>query len=228
MKMQGSELTEGERYCASLEGGLGNWPWRQTTQPEQSAGLGLGLDQYFDPLGLTAGAKPADVKKWRESEIKHGRLAMLAVVGTIVQEQFHPFFLTESNVGPAIYHFQEINSRYPVFGYLATLAIGIVEGETIVRGWQKTDQTKGIVAPLKDSYTPGDLGFDPLGLGGEIGSEQFKNYRRQELNNGRVAMIGLAGIIAQELVDKKGIIEHWVTKTAATVPDIPASDSVGF
>jgi hypothetical protein len=31
------------------------------------------------------------VKKYRESELKHGRLAMLATVGFVAQESFHPF-----------------------------------------------------------------------------------------------------------------------------------------
>ena len=30
------------------------------------------------------------VRKYRESEIKHGRLAMVSALGIIVQEQFHP------------------------------------------------------------------------------------------------------------------------------------------
>jgi hypothetical protein len=32
------------------------------------------------------------MKKWREAELKHGRVAMLAAVGMTIQEQFHPFF----------------------------------------------------------------------------------------------------------------------------------------
>ena len=42
--------------------------------------------QVFDPLGLSDGAAPGDIKKWREAEIKHGRVAMLASLGVIVAE----------------------------------------------------------------------------------------------------------------------------------------------
>lgn len=42
--------------------------------------------KVFDPLCLADGAAPGDIKKWREAEIKHGRVSMLAAVGVIVAE----------------------------------------------------------------------------------------------------------------------------------------------
>lgn len=44
------------------------------------------LQQVFDPLEFSDNAEPSDIKLWREAEIKHGRLAMLATVGVIVAE----------------------------------------------------------------------------------------------------------------------------------------------
>lgn len=40
----------------------------------------------WDPVGLSDRANPEDIKKWREAEIKHGRVAMLASVGVLVAE----------------------------------------------------------------------------------------------------------------------------------------------
>lgn len=42
--------------------------------------------KVWDPVGLSDGADPTDIKKWREAEIKHGRVAMLASVGVLVAE----------------------------------------------------------------------------------------------------------------------------------------------
>ena len=47
--------------------------------------------QIFDPLNMSEGANPKDIKKWREAEIKHGRVAMLAALGVLVAEVRHRF-----------------------------------------------------------------------------------------------------------------------------------------
>ena len=48
---------------------------------------------FFDPLGFASGdVSEGKVKFYREAEIKHGRVAMLATVGFIVGEQFHPMW----------------------------------------------------------------------------------------------------------------------------------------
>ena len=53
--------------------------------------------------------------------------------------------------------------------------------------------------PLLPAQLPGDLGFDPLGLK-PTNDKDLKNIATKELNNGRLAMIGIAGMVAQELV----------------------------
>ena len=57
-------------------------------------------------------------------------------------------------------------------------------------------------ASVQDEYKPGALGFDPLGLYPDDPAEQY-DIETKELNNGRLAMIGIAGFVAQELVDGK-------------------------
>ena len=59
---------------------------------------------------------------------------------------------------------------------------------------------------LREEHVNGDLGFDPLGLK-PIDEEAFDLMRTKELQNGRLAMIGIAGMVAQELVNNKGIFE---------------------
>ena len=53
----------------------------------------------------------------------------------------------------------------------------------------------------------GDLGFDPLALRPTT-EKEFIDLRNKELNNGRLAMIGVVGIVVQELIDKRAIIDH--------------------
>merc|ERR1712048_1515810 len=70
--------------------------------------------------------------------------------------------------------------------------------------WKNYQKAEEIVA----SPLPGDLGFDPLGLKPKK-AEDLKVMQAKELNNGRLAMLASAGIIAQELVTgKKNLLEE--------------------
>lgn len=69
-------------------------------------------------------------------------------------------------------------------------------------------RTTGI-ANLRPDYVNGDLGFDPLGLM-PTDQDAFNNMRTKELQNGRLAMLGVAGIVAQEVVNGKGVVENLV------------------
>jgi Chlorophyll A-B binding protein len=52
--------------------------------------------------------------------------------------------------------------------------------------------------------------FDPLSLCPKDEAE-FNELQTKELNNGRLAMIATAAFVAQELVNKKGIVETLTT-----------------
>ena len=101
----------------------------QSTIPNEIPGS-LAPTGYFDPLRFSATASDAMLKRWRESELKHGRIAMLASLGILVAERWNPFF--DGRVtGPAIYHFQQVEALFPPFWYLSLLGIGIIEGYSI-------------------------------------------------------------------------------------------------
>ena len=52
---------------------------------------------------------------------------------------------------------------------------------------------------IRTDFEPGDFGFDPLGLRPES-IEEFYELQTKELNNGRLAMIAITGMVVQETV----------------------------
>eukprot|EP01036_Dinobryon_divergens_P024458 gene24458-32909_t len=163
---------------------------------------------FFDPIGLSNGRPASEIKKWREAELKHGRVSMLAFVGILVGESFNPLF-DGKITGPAIYQFQQADDLVSFFWVGVLFFIALVEGQNIITGWESPGEVnnKFGVASLKSDYVNGDLGFDPLGLK-PSDEEAFDDLRTKELQNGRLAMLGVAGIVAQELVNGKGVLEN--------------------
>lgn len=164
---------------------------------------------FFDPLGLSAGKSAGEIKKIREAELKHGRVAMLAFLGILVGESFNPLF-DGKITGPAIYQFQQADDLVSYFWVGVLFLVALVEGQNILTGWESASETnskKTGVAELKADYVNGDLGFDPLGLK-PADQASFDELRTKELQNGRLAMLGVAGIVAQELVNGKGVLEN--------------------
>ena len=56
----------------------------------------------------------------------------------------------------------------------------------------------GEIFSIRSDFEPGDFGFDPLGLRPES-PEEVKEMQTKELNNGRLAMIAISGMVVQEL-----------------------------
>jgi len=148
----------------------------------------------FDPANLLEGQPKSEVYRWREAELTHGRVGMLAAAGFLVQENFHPLFSGDG--GPAI---QQIPALPPVLWFGMTLAIGIAESARIQKGWANPYEGMENVQSLKEDYYPGDLGFDPLGLKPEDPAE-FRIMQEKELSHGRLGMLAAAGFMAQEAV----------------------------
>jgi Chlorophyll A-B binding protein len=161
----------------------------------------------FDPLGLASKADEATLKRYREAEVTHGRVAMLATVGFLVGEYVEgsSFLFDASITGPGITHLSQVPSP---FWILLTIAIGASETTRAEIGWvDPKDLPVDQPGRLRDDYTPGDLGFDPLGLRPSEPAAFFE-MQTKELQNGRLAMLAAAGFMAQELTNGKGILEN--------------------
>jgi len=151
----------------------------------------------FDPANLLADRTKGEVYRYREAEITHGRVGMLAAAGFLVQEGFHPLF--NGINGPAIDQIPQL--PVPLW-FAMTLGIGIAETTRIQKGWANPYEGMENVQGLKDSYYPGDLGFDPLGLKPEDPAE-FRLMQERELSHGRLGMLAAAGFMAQEAATGK-------------------------
>jgi hypothetical protein len=177
--------------------------------PENPTGLvgDIAPTGFFDPLGLSVGKDAATLKMYREAEIKHGRVCMLAAVGLLTQEILkNPLGID----GPAIRHLDLIDAEFPEFGELFILLCAFIEGWTIVNKWEPRSETRNLkrAARLRDDVEPGNYGWDPLEWYPEDPAEQAA-IRTKELQNGRLAMLGVAGIVAQELLDGKEVLCHF-------------------
>jgi len=152
---------------------------------------------YFDPLGLAESlSNPYDPMTkgkalfMREVELKHCRLAMLAALGFPIAEQFHPLFGGDIDV-PSFQAFQ----ASPLQGFWGTVVFAIAIPEIFsVFSFQEPQEHPW---QIKEDHVSGDFGFDPLGLKPSDPAE-LKEMQTKELNNGRLAMIAIAGMVVQE------------------------------
>jgi hypothetical protein len=92
----------------------------------------------FDPLELTKDMSVEEIKRYRESEVTHGRVAMLASLGYLVGESFHPFFGGVVS-GPANTHLAQVQEVAPAFFVALTAGIGATELLRAVTGWKVAD-----------------------------------------------------------------------------------------
>jgi len=152
---------------------------------------------YFDPLGFSTDISGGKLLFYREVELKHGRVAMLASLGMVVGEVYHPLFGGDIDA-PAIFAFQQtpLQTFWPAV--VAAIAIPEIFSVFSFENPAKQNPLTAEYWKMKDDHEPGDLGFDPLGLKPKDPKELLA-MQNKELNNGRLAMIAAAGMVAQEL-----------------------------
>jgi hypothetical protein len=146
---------------------------------------------FFDPVGFTEDKTEGKIRFYREVEIKHGRLGMLAALGFLVGENFHPLFGGDIDV-PAYLAFQQ--TPLQTFWGSVLGGIAVLEAFSV---FTFNNPAGGEPWSVRSDHIPGDLGFDPLNLK-PTDPEEFKTMQTKELNNGRLGMLAAAGMIAQE------------------------------
>merc|ERR1719460_2571727 len=120
---------------------------------------------------------------------------MMGALGYLVQSHFAPLFDVEGE--PVIRHLDKglATENGQLAGSVLLMAIFFSEISRARIGWVEPEFE---MRTLREGYTPGDLKFDPLGMKpkDEAG---LKSMMTKELNNGRLAMLAVAGMTAQEL-----------------------------
>eukprot|EP00435_Cladocopium_sp_Y103_P065141 s396_g27.t1 len=131
---------------------------------------------FWDPAKLCKSED--DFKKFRVAELKHGRVAMMAALGAVVQH-----FITFPGFDDVPRGMEALTDGTGLFGFLLLVAgSGYLELEQ----WNQ-----------KADAEPGNFG-DPLGLAEKKIGAYDEEWRNKELNNGRFAMFAAIGIILAE------------------------------
>ncbi|CAK9023549.1 unnamed protein product [Durusdinium trenchii] len=135
---------------------------------------------FFDPAGFSKVGDKENFQNLRAAEIKHGRVAMMAALGAVVQHyvKFPGFESVPAGIGA-------VTTPPGTYGFAALL---LLSGAMELAVWTQD--------PNKEA---GDFG-DPLGLG-----QYNEEFRNKELNNGRFAMFAALGIISADLLTGKAI-----------------------
>ena len=148
--------------------------------------LQLGL---WDPLKLIEDGSQAKFDALREREIKHGRVAMLAVVGYLTTAAGIRFPGAE-NIPDGLASWQALfDTKDGQFVCLQMLAFFVVAEIA-----NREAHWAGIKAEFVGDHRNGalDFGWDSL-------SDATKAKKRTiELNNGRAAMMGIWGLVTHE------------------------------
>ncbi|KAK1737848.1 chlorophyll a-b binding domain-containing protein [Skeletonema marinoi] len=142
----------------------------------------------FDPINWSDNF---DIKWLQESEIKHGRVAMLATAGFMAQQfvsfpMFADIHVDDSNLAPA------------AVGISGMMQIVFFAG---AEEW-RTNKGKITMADMfaDSDRVPGDFGFDPMGKLKGKSEAEINDMKLKEIKNGRLAMLAIGGMIHHNFI----------------------------
>eukprot|EP00543_Licmophora_paradoxa_P001441 CAMPEP_0202458030 /NCGR_PEP_ID=MMETSP1360-20130828/20423_1 /ASSEMBLY_ACC=CAM_ASM_000848 /TAXON_ID=515479 /ORGANISM="Licmophora paradoxa, Strain CCMP2313" /LENGTH=205 /DNA_ID=CAMNT_0049078347 /DNA_START=23 /DNA_END=640 /DNA_ORIENTATION=+ len=147
---------------------------------------------FFDPLGLCKngpyGSEEDNFYHYRGVEVKHGRIAMAATLGMLTQQNYH----FEGYLSPsADLKFADIPnglgalSAVPLIGWVQ-MAVVIGAHEVLIK--------------QREGKKPGDFGTGYFGVSMDDQSAKQIRALNIEISNGRLAMLGILGMFASEIV----------------------------
>lgn len=186
-------------------------------------------DAGFDPLALATadsrwGAGADTYYNYREAEVKHGRLAMLATVGWLSSEELQgalarrlglPDDLAPGELAPSL-----------VNGGLGNLPTWFLPTVFLVSAWieyvPQNNREDLLKYKPQPGRVPGNLAFDPLGLQGTLAAQGYGIVRlhNAEVKHGRAAMLGITGFVLQEFITKIPVVREDEVSADVVVKDL--------
>ncbi|CAK0882792.1 unnamed protein product [Prorocentrum cordatum] len=169
-------------------------------------------DLGVDPLNLAVGTgvfdkAPTAVPEttyynYRESEVKHGRFAMVVFLASFFEEADRGAVLKQLGVSGAVDNLDATLGLDEVQAPVLLVGIGI---QALAEyNLQKSEDDGNILSlEYKKDRCPGDLGFDPVGVLAGKGTENMVYLHNVVVNTGKLAMIGVTAFLAQEFLLKR-------------------------
>merc|ERR1711937_44447 len=189
----GGQVMEMKSQDSNVKVNSGRVGWGQQSSQSRSATQLAAIDfsqelgaqapaGFWDPIGISDNISPEQFQRYREVEQKHGRIAMIATIGYVVPEKFGTF--GDIKLGGDV-KFSDVPNgvqalfKIPAVGLLQILLlIGILETQF--------------------PNVNGDYG---TGYFGQSLEEPLKSRKLAiELANGRLAMLAIMGLLAQDVV----------------------------
>jgi light-harvesting complex I chlorophyll a/b binding protein 1 len=161
------------------------------------------LDRSIEDRSATTVESPAPrpkalvLRDYREAEIRHGRIAMLAAMIWPVQEMVDRYILSDEQFGPLLYGPVTL-PYFPLFMTAMLLLLGYLD--IYSQAIKDMDQ-------IGEAFLPGDCFWDPLQILQGAPNRMKRNMQERELFNGRAAMIAVAAYILEEAVTHKALFE---------------------
>jgi hypothetical protein len=176
---------------------------------------------FWDPMNLVdydqfSAGQEAQIGFLRQAEIKHGRVAMAAFVGYIVQANgwYFPWSLSGETTfadiaaagsPPDQWDALPSAAKAQILGFIAFLEIVSESTAILEMSGEKHYMSGGTPGkfpsfkPWMPHPVPFDL-FDPFGLSKSATPEKKAKGLVTEINNGRLAMLGIMGFVAESKV----------------------------